>query len=256
MDRETVRMILLVVGVLAIVGVYVWGRYQQKMLDFLNRRGEFDELAYAEGEEEDEDAEPAESPQEVDHAVPTLNPHAFGVREQSNLVDLVNDLDDDTLAFRDEIKPKARPQRPAPEPSKTAPLGAPFLIQLSVVAPDDGFFNGEELREALTDLDLIYGDMGIYHRYDREYRKPLFSVASLVEPGTFPIDDMENFQCPGVVLFFQPPQVTDALAVFDDLVSTAHDLADRLGGIEWDERRRAITDDRLDQMRARLEDAY
>lgn len=252
MDRETVRMILLVVGVIAIVGVYVWGRYQQKVLDFLNRRGEFDELGYADGEE---NSEPQDEPEDDDEPS-KLNPHAFGLTEEGGHDILVEELDDDAFDFKDEFKPKPRPQGPTPEPSKTAPLGAPFLIQLSVVAPDDGFFDGEELREALTDLDLIYGDMGIYHRYDREYRKPLFSVASLVEPGTFPIDDMENFKCPGVVLFFQPPQVTDPLAVFDDLVSTAHDLSDHLGGLEWDERRRPISESRLDEMRARLEDAY
>jgi cell division protein ZipA len=246
-------MILLVVGVIAIVGVYVWGRYQQRILDFIHRRGEFDELGYAEGGEESV----SESEQD-DESPEILNPHAFELREQKEKTAdiIVEELEEDAFPFAEVTKPKPRVQAPSPEPSKTVPLGAPFLIQLSMVAPDDGYFDGEELREALTDLDLIYGDMGIYHRYDREYRRPLFSVASLVEPGTFPIDDMENFQCPGVVLFYQPPQVNDPLAVFDDLVGTLHDLSDQLGGIEWDERRRPLTDEHLDEMRARLEAAY
>jgi cell division protein ZipA len=248
-------MILLVVGVLAIAGVYVWGRYQQRMLDFLNRRGEFDELGYAEGDEEAHGA--ALEPEEDEQPAARLNPQAYSAPAAASTNILVEELDDEDFAFPEHLAPKSKPvQAPAPEPSKTAPLGAPFLIQVSVVAPDDGYFDGEELREALTDLDLIYGDMGIYHRYDREYRKPLFSVASLVEPGTFPIDDMENFKCPGVVLFFQPPQVTDPIGVFEDLVNTVHDLSDRLGGVEWDERRRPLTEARLEEMRERLEEAY
>lgn len=89
-------------------------------------------------------------------------------------------------------------------------------------------FQGEELRDALEDLNLEHGEMGIFHRYDPRLREPLFSVASLVEPGTFPIDDMASFHCPGVVLFFQPATVANPLAVYDDLVRTCHRLADRL----------------------------
>jgi cell division protein ZipA len=96
----------------------------------------------------------------------------------------------------------------------------------------------------------------VLFRSDRDYRIPLFSVASLLEPGTFPIKDMENFQCPGVVLFFQPPQVDDPQAVFDDLVSTCHELAMRLGGAEWDEKRQPLTLEKIAQMRERLREAY
>jgi len=84
----------------------------------------------------------------------------------------------------------------------------------------------------------------------------LFSIASLVEPGTFPIKDMENFQCPGIVLFFQPPQVDDPLSVFDDLVATCHELSVRLGGEEWDEKRQPLSHEKIQQMRNRLREAY
>ncbi|NJD05982.1 MAG: cell division protein ZipA [Methylococcaceae bacterium] len=253
MDRETVRMILLVAGVLAIVGVYLWGRYQQRMMDFIDRKGEFDELG---GFEEEQDApEESDADPDVEAATGILNPHAYRHEPEPELYpDLRPEQPDDD---DDPVPERPKPHHAAvAEPSQPAPLGAPFLIQLSVVADQEGYFNGEELRDALSDLDLIYGDMGIYHRYDREYRKPLFSVASLVEPGTFPIDDMENFDCPGVVLFFQPPQVADPIAVFDDLVNTAHDLAQRLDGVEWDERRQPLTEEKLALMRERLEEAY
>jgi cell division protein ZipA len=249
MDRETVRMLLLVLGVLAVASVYVWGRYKSRVLDFLNRRGEFDELDY----DEDETTREAVEGGPEDDALHGLS---FSAREPEPAILPLDGDDDDELEAVAPAKPPAASQH-MPDPARnSAPLGAPFLIQLSVVAADDGFFNGEDLRDALVELDLIYGDMGIYHRYDREYREPLFSVASLVEPGTFPIEDMESFECPGVVLFFQPPQVSDPLAVFDDLVNTARELAEKLGGVEWDERREALTDDKIDLMRQRLEAAY
>lgn len=243
MDRDTVRMILLVLGVVVIAGVYIWGRYKEQLLDFLNRRGEFDELDF------EAEAEATSGPDDweirvLDRTHPVKSP------EQSPVFDDDYDEEDDFGVGQETSEPPASAVREAP---KTAALGAPFLIQLSVVASGDGFFDGEELRDALVEQDLIYGDMGIYHRYDREYREPLFSVASLAEPGTFPIENMEMFECPGVVLFFQPTQVKDPLEVFDDLVSTCHELAVKLDGVEWDETRQPLTAEKIALMRERLE---
>lgn len=244
MDRDTVRMILLVLGVIVIAGVYVWGRYKEQLLDFLNRRGEFDELEF------DTEADVAPGPD--DWEIRVLDRTQTVKRPEQSPV-FTDDDDEDDSGMEQAIP---EPAAPSPrETSKTAALGAPFLIQLSVIASGDTVFDGEELRDALVEQDLIYGDMGIYHRYDREYREPLFSVASLAEPGTFPIDNMESFECPGVVLFFQPTQVKDPLDVFDDLVSTCHELAVKLDGVEWDETHQPLTVEKIALMRQRLEAA-
>ncbi len=260
MDSQTLRLVLAVTGALIILGVYVWGRYKKKMLDFVNQRGEYDEL---EGDDE--------PPEYADVSKPAKAGFYSGKLGRKDIDPPITldelDGEDIDLVMERPKSPAQKPiatqpphrspaqEHPRREQPRTDPLGAPFLIQISVVSKT-GFFNGLQLRDALDDLRLIYGDMGIYHRYDREYRIPLFSVASLIEPGTFPIKDMENFECPGVVLFFQPPQVDDPLEVFDDLVSTCHELAMRLGGLEWDEKRQPLTLDKIAQMRSRLREAY
>ena len=252
MDSQTLRLLLAAIGALVILGVYLWGRYKLKMLDFVNQSGEYDEL---EPEEEAPPFDDVSTPAKVGF-------YSKGpVRKEGNPPVTFEELD--SFDEPDEVKPPvavAKPKPPVAEPvrkeqPRTEPLGAPFLIQISVVS-EGGCFNGLQLRDTLDDLRLIYGDMGIYHRYDREYRVPLFSIASLMEPGTFPIKDMENFECPGMVLFFQPPQVDDPLEVFDDLVATCHELAMRLGGVEWDEKRQPLTLDKIAQMRSRLREAY
>lgn len=246
MDRDTVRMILLVIGVIVIAGVYVWGRYKQRLLDFVHRRGEFDEL----GIEPMSEAELATYRQEPVETVRVIDRREPRISEP--------DLDEEDDFELDE--PKPAPAAPsastaAQEPVKSAALGAPFLIQISVIAGLGKAFQGEELRDALVDLELVHGDMGIFHRYDRDYREPLFSVASLVEPGTFPVDDIEDFETPGVVLFFQPGRVADPLAVYDDLITTGHDLATRMNGIEWDDARKPLSREKIAHMRDLLQDA-
>lgn len=244
LDAETLRWILAAAGAVIIIGVYIWGRYKTKMLDFIHQRGEFDELGL--------DDEPSE--EEAPKPIRTGSGLSTAKDEPPSPVFFDEMEDNEYFSMGGVSQPI--PVEPNPVERRTAPLGAPFLIQISVVANDEEYFDGIELRDALDDLRLIYGDMGIYHRYDREYRVPLFSVASLVEPGTFPIKDMENFECPGVVLFFQPPQVDDPIAVFDDLVTTCHELALRLNGVEWDEKRQPLTQEKIARMRSRLREAY
>jgi cell division protein ZipA len=274
MDRGTVRLILLILGVFFIAGYYLWERHKQKVLDFLDRKGEFDEL----------EPEPAvQNPyQDAEDLLDSLN---YRERKEPIFSDYGFDDDSTQESSREpdststrattpppepagpaqpvravaEIQPSRTSQQPAPKTEATAKqaggVGAPFIIQLSVVAGQGRTFPGEDLRDALLDLDLVHGDMGIFHRYDREYRQTLFSVASLVEPGTFPIDEMESFDSPGVVLFFQTGRVPDPLRVYDDLIATCHGLAERLGGFEWDEQRQPLTTEKIAHMRGLLEDA-
>jgi cell division protein ZipA len=266
LDRETVRLILLAAGIVIIAGIYIWGRYGRKIVDYLNRSPEFDELEFEKSPGSEPEPAPAPSGggappaagrktaaarDEVDEEFERL---AAQRKVQPREAPLFADLDEDA------VQPGGKPAAaPPPPPKKEAPrampLGAPFLIQFSVVAPDGYVFQGADLRDALMDLNLIHGAMDIFHRYDRDYREPVFSVANLVKPGTFPIDEMELFECPGVVLFFQPAQVADPVAVFDDLVETTQALAERLGGIAWDDAREPITPRKVAQTRILLQKA-
>lgn len=238
MDRDTVRIIVLIIGVLVLAGIYIWGRYKRKILGILERRGASGAPVF----EVVRDIEEEEAWSELEES------YNFGAEAASQRAGETFSEADAQMTDADAIRDESV--------AKTAgTLGAPFLIQLSVVKVGGARFPGESLRDALIDLDLVYGEMGIFHRYDNEYREPLFSVASLVEPGTFPVNDMENFRCPGVVFFFQPGKVPNPLEVFDDLVDTCRALATTLGGAVWDQNRAELTEARAVQMRERLAEA-
>ena len=65
--------------------------------------------------------------------------------------------------------------------------------------------------------------------------RELFSVASLVEPGSFDLTRVKTERYPGISLFLSLPVEGDALAAFDEMLSTAHSLASKLGGELLDE---------------------
>jgi len=231
MDRETVRLILLIIGVFVIAAIYLHGRYGS----ILGRhRRSSDGLGELPADWSGGDGANAE------------NWSAADVYDEA--------ADDGRGGGFEGSAPSTAPEGDSRLTQDNA-VGAPFLIQASVVARRGETFSGEELRDALLDLGLVHGEMDIFHRYDRSFREPLFSVASLVKPGTFPMDDMKAFDCPGVVFFFQPTKVPDPLAVFDDLFETSRDLAEKLDGIEWDEHREPLTEESVRALRERVEAA-
>ncbi|MDD2801503.1 MAG: cell division protein ZipA C-terminal FtsZ-binding domain-containing protein, partial [Methylococcales bacterium] len=96
-----------------------------------------------------------------------------------------------------------------------------------------------------------YGSLKIFERLDAN-RLVDFGVACMVEPGTFPDYDLEDFYCPGIVFFMQPEALDDAQAVFDDYVETIKLLAEQLDGVILDHRRQPLTDATVEAIRQSL----
>ncbi len=238
MDRDTVRLILILVGITVMAGIYIWGRFKDPLLGRLKTlfsARERDDTDTAELDYQDSDEYFEESVRVISSGSDHRREPVFAGLDADVDYHDEPDLDEEEVAEH---------LAPADEPG-----GAPFLIQVSVIAGSGSFFNGTELKQALLENDLLYGDMGIFHRYNHDLTQTLFSVASLVEPGTFPIDDMASFECPGIVLFFQTARVSDPLATYDDLVNTSRELAQQLNGIQWDETRQPLGASKIAHMR-------
>jgi cell division protein ZipA len=237
MDRTTVRLILLVIGVIVIAGVYFWPRVRSSLASLGRRKREDYSL--------DEDILPV-------HIHTRPNEEDFSRSADGRLV-----IEDD-LAFGKEWnlrKPASTAKSGARQSTAAQPTASgkrPEVMQLSVVPANDTAFPGPALLDAFRAVGLEFGEMGIFHRRDPETGGTLFSVASLVEPGVFPHDDMETFESPGVVLFYLPGRSGDALTAFDDMISACHELARRLNGTEWDAGRRPLTQETIAALRISL----
>ncbi len=115
-------------------------------------------------------------------------------------------------------------------------------------------FTGAQLLEALQAEQLQHGKYDVFHRMANA-EVSLFSVASMVEPGTFDPARMKDETYPGITLFAQFPGAADALLVFNDMVSCARSLHARLGGgTLQDERGVPLTVHRVERLRQELRD--
>jgi cell division protein ZipA len=134
-----------------------------------------------------------------------------------------------------------------------SPIDVPKLIIQINLKAKKGSFNGLDIQKAMSETGLVLGSLSIYHRLSSDSRQiPQFNLASMVEPGTFPREDVENFNTPGVTLFTQLPAPGDSMAIFSDLLFTAERLAEILGGDLQDETHSALTKQTIEHLRGQI----
>lgn len=117
----------------------------------------------------------------------------------------------------------------------------------------DGHFDGQILLEAIVELDMVFGEMDIFHRLGRN-GKAEFSLANSVEPGTFVLAEMDQLQITGVVLFMQAHELNDPVRVYDSMIEVAMKLGDEVGGKLLDESRSTMTSQTIEHCRQGLQD--
>ncbi|WP_020209606.1 cell division protein ZipA [Gilvimarinus chinensis] len=142
----------------------------------------------------------------------------------------------------------------ASDEPQTAPAAPDEVIIINVMAREGQVFAGERLLDALLQVGMRYGDMNIFHRHARESGEGpvLFSLANMVKPGTFDLDNMASFQTPGVSLFLTLPLRVDSIKAFDIMRDTAWAIADGLGGELKDENRSVMTRQTMEHCRQRI----
>ena len=136
-----------------------------------------------------------------------------------------------------------RPEAPRIEPPEEK------ILTLRLAAPPLERFEGRRLVEALQAAGLQHGKFSIFHRTTPE-GSTLFSVASLVEPGTFDLERIDGRRFPGVSLFAVLPGPLGAEALMDEMITAAKRLAEELHGVLQDERGAPLTVQRLSDLRA------
>ena len=99
------------------------------------------------------------------------------------------------------------------------------IVTLRIVARNQGAISGEELILNLRGIGMRHGNFGIYHRYEgSDDDKVIFSVASLVEPGTFDLTTIREQEIPGISLFMVLPGPVDGAQAFDLMITAARAL--------------------------------
>lgn len=107
---------------------------------------------------------------------------------------------------------------------------------------------GAKLLEALLAESLQHGKYSIFHRLHTD-GSIVFSVASMVEPGTFDLEKVGEELFPGITMFTQLPGPVPGMHALNEMVACARRLQANLGGTLQDERGVPLTVHRIERMR-------
>jgi len=149
-----------------------------------------------------------------------------------------------------------RSEKPAAaEPAKVAPVQQQILV-MHLMAPKGELLNGQQLQEAALEVGLRYGESKIFQRHLSEdgAGEVLFSMANLVNPGTFDLKTIDQMTTPGVTLFMALDDIEDPVSAFDIMIQSVDSMSAALGLSVLDETRSSITRQTIDHYRQRARD--
>ena len=128
------------------------------------------------------------------------------------------------------------------------------IIVIHVRSNDADGFNGSDLLQVLIACDMRYGDRDILHRHENAGGNGSlqFSLANMIEPGTFNIDNINTFRTPGVTFFMTLPGPKDPLNAFDCMIETANCLVSNLDATLLDEDHTRATQKSIKAYRSRV----
>jgi cell division protein ZipA len=143
---------------------------------------------------------------------------------------------------------------PAPPPGKLPRGVEPEVFMINVVARSAPGFRGDDILQILLACDLRFGDMDFFHRHEFEAGRGAiqFSVADMMKPGVFDIDNMADLATPGLVFFLTLPGPEDMMQAYNYMLETAQAVARNLGGDVLDESRSVLTRQSMEHNRQQI----
>lgn len=232
------RWILLAAGLAMIAGVYLWGTRSRQRTP----------AATADRPARFEPSAPVAAPASPSMGDGTRFEPRISASEGVDSVEPEIDFDEPP-AMRTNAVPRREPTLGPPVEPPQRPRQKIVTVRVLGVAPER--LSGTQLLEAFESEGLEYGRYEIFHRLHDDGR-PLFSVASLREPGTFDPAAMATTSYPGIALFGVVPGPLPAVEMFDQMIFTARALSSLLGASLGDDRGAPLTVQRITRLREEM----
>jgi cell division protein ZipA len=268
MDYFGPREVLIVVGVLVILAIILDGARRIKRNRYENLQMSSRKLRKASAQDvtkEELDAlEASQFPsgrarvigvrdegdiQQVEDSLRRPNGFGFDREPEQEVFDLDNSIYERQRA---ELTQQAQPQKPAEKPN-TQPEE---VLVIHLMANKGEKVAGQQLLDAVLSAGLRYGAMKIFHRHlsDDGSGPVLFSMANLVNPGTFDLNTMGDLEVPGVTLFMALDDIADPVDALNIMIEAVDSIVGDLQLNVMDESRSSMTRNTIEHYRQRARD--
>ena len=123
------------------------------------------------------------------------------------------------------------------------------IIVLYILPKGDEMLAGSEINSSAQAMGLSFGDMNIFH-YVHDGRN-VFSLANMLEPGSFDADTIHDLKTTGLTIFMQ---ITgdDPLDDLTEMLQRSYQLAGLIGARLCNHKRQPLTEQDAENYRAQV----
>ena len=267
MDFFGPREVLIVVGVLVVIAIILDGARRIKRNRYENLQMSSRKLQKATAQDlSTEDLDQLEASQ-----FPSGGSRVVGIRGDGDIQQVENSLrraggfgfdrepEQETFDLDNSIYERQRevlteqPQQSVKEDNNDQPQE---VLVVHLMANKGETVAGQQLLDAILGVGLRYGAMKIFHRHlnDDGSGPVLFSMANLVNPGTFDLNSMGDLEVPGVTLFMALDDIEDPVSAFNIMIEAIDSIVASLQLNVMDESRSSMTRQTIDHYRQRARD--
>lgn len=128
------------------------------------------------------------------------------------------------------------------------------IVSLYVAARAGHTLRGEDIVVAAEKTGLTFGHMNVFHRLVENHpeRGPIFSMANIMQPGSFDMANIRELETPAIAFFLTLPAPLTALDAWEKLLPNVQRMAELLDGVVLDDSRNALGRQRIQHIREEL----
>ncbi|MFV2004542.1 MAG: cell division protein ZipA C-terminal FtsZ-binding domain-containing protein [Gammaproteobacteria bacterium] len=243
---EPLRWILLVVGVVFVLFIYILGR---------NRRRRNDSIIH----DLDDDL-PEFSAQNLDDLdegvgeVRVVTGEKFDVDDEFSSSQVAADKrqdefsDQKTVAESEEVGSNEATGNAAVD-SEVASKAPSDIIVLYILPKSGQELIGAQINSSVQAMGLRFGEMNIFHY--RPGHRNIFSLANMLEPGSFDADTIHDLKTSGLTIFMQITE-GDPLDDLTEMLQRSYQLAGLLGARLCNSKRQSLTEQDAENYRTQV----
>jgi cell division protein ZipA len=218
---------LLAAGIVFVIVIYFLGRGRRQ-----RNRSMTDEL---------EDDLPAFTAQNLDDL-------DEGVGQVRVITSAASPTEDDDVASLN-VSADAEQQEAAQDTVDTKTLND--IIVLYILPKPDAILAGAQINSAAQAMGLRFGEMNIFHYMDGS--RSVFSLANMLEPGSFDADTIHDLKTTGLTVFMQI-HTGDPLDDLTEMLQRSYQLAGLLDARLCNHKREPLTEQDAENYRTQVSD--
>ncbi len=233
---ESLRWILLAIGIIFVLVIYILGRNRRRRNDSIIDEQEDDlpEFSAQNLDDLDEGVGEVRIVSSADSAADNVDPLFHTSVDIEKNDDLYDELVENETA-------KERVEETAKTPAN--------IIVLYILPKVGKELSGAQINSSVQAMGLTFGEMNIYH-YKPENRT-VFSLANMLEPGSFDADTIHDLKTSGLTIFMQISG-DDPLDDLTEMLQRSYQLAGLLDARLCNHKRESLTEQDAENYRTQV----